>query len=387
MSRFFKPYEGTRPFLFVSYAHRQSDAVIDTIRILHEKGYRLWYDEGIPAGSDWPANIAQHMQNCERVLFFLSHRAMESQNCYSEMRTAVRMGKDILVIRLEDEQPDERWQELLREKPVVPLLDTAEERADAILRSGFLPRRYHRSLLEGVSWQAVALAASRLFFLAAAGALGALASGKWNPVPAPEITQELPAESSVPVTAPPVVDLGEAERFFAISFPDKQTERGVRRALGIPDEAIYRWQLAQITQLHFCGNMVTDGLENVSFDENGACRVNGAQVIMGQVSDLSLLESAAYLEKLTLVCQPLESLSPISGHVLLRELSLAGSTVKDIGSLKELPSLEILHLEHTQLRDLSSLEAFPNLRAVTVSRDMLPLSWNDKAGFRVILVD
>ena len=387
MSRFFKPYEGTRPFLFVSYAHRQSDAVIDTIRILHEKGYRLWYDEGIPAGSDWPANIAQHMQNCERVLFFLSHRAMESQNCYSEMRTAVRMGKDILVIRLEDEQPDERWQELLREKPVVPLLDTAEERADAILRSGFLPRRYHRSLLEGISWQAVALAASLLFFLAAAGALGALASGKWNPVPAPEITQELPSESSAPVTPPPVVDLGEAERFFAISFPDKQTERGVRRALGIPDEAIYRWQLAQITQLHFCGNMVTDGLKNVGFDENGACRVNGAQVIMGQVSDLSLLESAAYLEKLSLVCQPLGSLSAISGHVLLRELSLAGSTVKDIGSLKELPSLEILHLEHTQLHDLSSLEAFPNLRAVTVSRDMLPLSWNDKAGFRVILVD
>lgn len=387
MSRFFKPYEGTRPFLFVSYAHRQSDAVIDTIRILHEKGYRLWYDEGIPAGSDWPANIAQHMQNCERVLFFLSHRAMESQNCYSEMRTAVRMGKDILVIRLEDEQPDERWQELLREKPVVPLLDTAEERADAILRSGFLPRRYHCSLLEGVSWQAVALAASLLFFLAAAGALGALASGKWNPMPAPEITQELPSESSAPVTPPPVVDLGEAERFFAISFPDKQTERGVRRALGIPDEAIYRWQLAQITQLHFCGNMVTDGLENVGFDEKGACRVNGAQVIMGQVSDLSLLESAAYLEKLSLVCQPLGSLSAISGHVLLRELSLAGSTVKDIGSLKELPSLEILHLEHTQLRDLSSLEAFPNLRTVTVSRDMLPLSWNDKAGFRVILVD
>ena len=387
MSRFFKPYEGTRPFLFVSYAHRQSDAVIDTIRILHEKGYRLWYDEGIPAGSDWPANIAQHMQNCERVLFFLSQRAMESQNCYSEMRTAVRMGKDILVVCLEDIRPDERWQELLHNKPIVPLLDTAEERADAILQSGFLPRRYHRSLLEGVSWQAVALAASLLFFLAAAGALGALASGKWNPVPAPEITQELPSESSAPVTPPPVVDLGEAERFFAISFPDKQTERGVRRALGIPDEAIYRWQLAQITQLYFCGNMVTDGLENVSFDENGVCRVNGAQVIMGQVSDLSLLESAAYLEKLTLVCQPLGSLSPISGHVLLRELSLAGSTVKDIGSLKELPSLEILHLEHTQLRDLSSLEAFPNLRTVTVSRDMLPLNWNDKAGFRVILVD
>ena len=68
MSRFFKPYEGNKPFLFISYSHRQSDLVVDSIRILHEQGWRLWYDEGIPAGSDWPANIARHMEACEAVL-------------------------------------------------------------------------------------------------------------------------------------------------------------------------------------------------------------------------------------------------------------------------------------------------------------------------------
>nr|MCR4607920.1 toll/interleukin-1 receptor domain-containing protein [Oscillospiraceae bacterium] len=105
MSRFFKPYEGKRPYIFISYAHLQSETVVDTIRILYEKGYRLWYDEGIPAGSDWPANIAQHMQGCERVIFFLSERAMESPNCYSEMRTACRLGKPVLIVRLEDTEP------------------------------------------------------------------------------------------------------------------------------------------------------------------------------------------------------------------------------------------------------------------------------------------
>ena len=72
MSKLFKPYEGKRPYLFISYPHKQSDAVVDTIRILHEKGYRLWYDEGIPAGSDWPANIAQHMRDCQAVICFIS---------------------------------------------------------------------------------------------------------------------------------------------------------------------------------------------------------------------------------------------------------------------------------------------------------------------------
>ena len=160
MSGFFKPYEGSRPFVFISYAHRQSDTVLDTIRILHEKDWRLWYDEGIPAGSDWPANIARHMQSCERVIFFLSARALASHNCYSEMKAAARQGKPILLVRLEDISPDEKWSELLAECPEIPLLEEPAERAGAILRSGFLPRRLHRRFTERIPWRALGLIAS-----------------------------------------------------------------------------------------------------------------------------------------------------------------------------------------------------------------------------------
>ena len=315
MSTFFRPYEGERPYLFISYAHKQSEAVVDTIRILHEKGYRLWYDEGIPAGSDWPANIAQHMQGCEKVVFFLSERAMESPNCFSEIRTAFRAGKPILVVRLEDvsvTNPD--WQELLDGKQMIPLLGTPEERADAILNTGFVPRRFRRSRLEDVSWRVLGLAASLLFFLAAAGALGMLASGRWNPLPEPEAVLETPAPTPAP-TAPPVVEIGEAERYFAVSFPDKQQERAIRRALGVQADEVYRWQLAEIPELYFCGNMVTDSLENVRFDADGTCRVNGAPVVTGQVSDLSLLEDAVKLEKLALICQPELKLSALDSRL------------------------------------------------------------------------
>ena len=386
MSIFFRPYEGTRPFLFISYAHKQSEAVVDTIRILHEKGYRLWYDEGIPAGSDWPANIAQHMQGCEKVVFFLSERAMESPNCFSEIRTAFRAGKPILVVRLENvEVTNPDWQELLAGKQVIPLLESPEERAAAILNTGFVPRRFRRSRLEGVSWRVFGLAASLLFFLAAAGTLGMLASGRWSPVQVPEILAENPVPMPAP-TAPPVVEIGEAERYFAVSFPDKQQERAIRRALGTQTEEIYRWQLAEIPELYFCGNMVTDSLEPVRFDVDGTCRVNGAPVVTGQVSDLSLIGYAVKLEKLALICQPEMRLSDLNGHLLLRELSLAGSPVSDLSALKELPSLKTLHLEHTSVSDLTPLEAFPNLKTVTVSRGMLPLRWNERAGFAVVLV-
>ena len=387
MSRFFKPYEGTKPFLFISYAHRESSQVVDTIRILHEKGYRLWYDEGIPAGSDWPANIARHMQNCERVVFFVSERALESQNCYSEIRTAARLKKPTLLVKLEDTVPDERWTGLLEGKTEIPILETAPERADAILNSGFVPKRFLHSALESIPWESMGLVASLLLFLTAAGVLGALAGGVWNPLPqpTPQVIAETPAPSPSPTT-PPVIELGAAERFFAVQFPDSQQERAVRRALGDTQEEIYRWQLADIRELFFCGNMIAKGLENIRFDPDGTCRVNGAPVIMGQISDLSLLESAVRLEKLALICQPLKDLSSLKGHLLLQELSLAGSTVTDLSGLRELPGLTTLHLEHTQANDLRPLEALGALKTVTVSQDMLPLHWNDGAGFRVVLV-
>lgn len=390
MSRFFKPYEGTRPFLFISYAHLQSEEVVSTIRILHEKGWRLWYDEGIPAGSDWPTNIARHMNDCRKVLFFLSARAMESPNCLSEMQTARRLGKPVLVVRLEEAQPDEQWQSILSGAGEIPVLDSAQDRADAILRSGFVTRRFHRMVAERLPKGAAGLAVSFLFFLLSAGALAALQSGLWNPFPqasasiAEDPGEEEENEEARPV--PEVVDLGEAERYFAVTFPDSDQERAIRSALGIKDGEIMRGRLADLDQLFICGNMVTGSLDNTVFDEDGTCRVNGAPVIPGKVADLSLMPYAVRLEKLGLVCQPLGDLSPLSSHVLLQELSLAGSTVEDLSALTDLPSLTSLHLEHTRVQDLSSLEALPCLKTVTVSRNMLPVHFGEDAGFDILLV-
>ena len=387
MSSFFKPYEGTRPFLFISYAHRQSDEVVETIRILHEKGYRLWYYEGIPAGSDWPANIAQHMRDCEKVVFFLSERAMESPNCYSEMRTAARSGKPILVVRLEDCPVDERWKEILDGKAELPIMNSPAERAEAILRAGFVQRRFRRSQLEGVSFRAVGLAASLLFFLAAAVALALLATGKWNPVPPQETFSPGPIVTSSPAEPQQVDGIQGAERFFAVQFPDWLQERAIRRALAVSEDAsVMKGDLGEIDELYLCGTVVADGIETLCFSEDGSCTLTDSPLIQGPVSNLSLLESAVRLKKLALVCQPLESLSSLSGHVLLQDLDLAGSTVTDLRELKDLPSLEVIRLEYTDVSDLTPLEALPALRIVTVSRDMLPLQWSGDAGFAVVLV-
>lgn len=390
MSGFFKPYEGKKPFLFVSYSHRQSERVVSTIRVLHEKGWRLWYDEGIPAGSDWPANIARHMEDCEAVLFFLSETALLSPNCLSEIRTATRLQKPILVLRLEDVEGGADWEMLPDRKKHLEALATPEEDAEQLLASGFLTRRFHHRWTESIPWRTLGLAASLLLFLAAVSGFALLATGRWSPLPPPpEPSVVIPTPTPTPTpmpTAPPVVDLGGNERFFAVSFPDSQQEKAVRNALRMPDEQIQAWNLAELPSLYFCGNMVRNNLDGVSFREDGTCLVNSAPVIQGRVKDLSLMADMLRLENLALICQPVSNLSPLSGLQLLKELNLAGSPAVKLEGLSDLPSLNTIHLEYTDVRDLSPLEDLPALKTVTVSRDMLPLTWGSDAQFDVILV-
>ena len=186
---------------------------------------------------------------------------------------------------------------------------------------------------------------------------------------------------------PPVkVDLGAAEQFFAVTFPDVQQEKAIRGALGKDSENILAENLIQIKQLYFCGNMVLKNTNGIAFDPEGNCRVHGARVVEGAVRDLELVGKLVYLEELALVAQPVSDFADLKQLVLLRELNLAGSAAASLESLDALPSLEVLHLEHTKVKDLGPLDRLPRLTTVYVSRDMLPLTWNADAQFDVVLV-
>lgn len=384
MSNLFKPYEGKHPYLFISYPHKQSETVVETIRILHDKRYRLWYDEGIPAGSDWPANIARHLQDCAAVICFISDHFLKSPNCFSEIRAAVQLRKPILAVYLESVVPEGQWKTLLNGCKTIPVCSGAEQRARAILDASFVRRRFRRTWRERIPWGVLGFTASLLLFLTSAAALTALMSGYWT-VPQQIDGMNRHAEQEQAEAPEVVVDLGDAEKYFSIQFPDSQQERAIRDTLGMESEDIMSGDLVRISSLYFCGNMVLRNTDGISFDERGSCRVNGARVVQGEVRDLEVIGKLAYLEELALVYQPVADLKALDRLVLLRELNLAGSGILSLDTLGELPSLEVVHLEHTAITDLQPLEQLPRLKTVTVSPDMLPLTWNDAARFEVVL--
>lgn len=91
-----------KPYIFISYAHKDSKTVLPIIETLKQHDVPIWYDEGIEAGTEWPATIEQKLVNCSAVLVFVSPASVQSQNCRNEINLALSLKKDMLTAYLEE---------------------------------------------------------------------------------------------------------------------------------------------------------------------------------------------------------------------------------------------------------------------------------------------
>lgn len=97
-----KPYQGNEPYLFISYAHADEQAVGSVLEKLEKHGVRFWYDDGIEVGSEWPEYIAERLASSKMMLAFVSNAYALSNNCRKEMHYAVSNGIKTVNIFLEE---------------------------------------------------------------------------------------------------------------------------------------------------------------------------------------------------------------------------------------------------------------------------------------------
>lgn len=97
-----KPYQGNEPYLFISYAHADEQAVGSVLEHLEQNGVRFWYDDGIEAGSEWPEYIAQRLASANMMIAFVSNAYAVSDNCRKEMHYAVSNKIKTINVFLED---------------------------------------------------------------------------------------------------------------------------------------------------------------------------------------------------------------------------------------------------------------------------------------------
>ena len=97
-----KPYQGSEPYIFISYAHADEQAVGDVLEKLEQRGVHFWFDDGIEVGSEWPEYIAERLASAAMMLAFISNAYARSGNCRKEMHYAVSKGIKTINVFLED---------------------------------------------------------------------------------------------------------------------------------------------------------------------------------------------------------------------------------------------------------------------------------------------
>jgi hypothetical protein len=94
-------YSGGKPYIFASYSHRNMKEVFSILGKLADARFRLWYDEGIEPGNEWPEEVGRALTGCQLFLVFMSPAAMESRNVRNEINFASSENKGIMVVNLQ----------------------------------------------------------------------------------------------------------------------------------------------------------------------------------------------------------------------------------------------------------------------------------------------
>jgi hypothetical protein len=96
------PYEGASAFGFVSYKRQDLERIAPIMEAVRELGVPLWYDRGIPGGSEWDAVIEDRLARCRFVLLFASRAAVASKYVRREVKYADAKDTPLLSVVLED---------------------------------------------------------------------------------------------------------------------------------------------------------------------------------------------------------------------------------------------------------------------------------------------
>jgi hypothetical protein len=88
-------------FVFVSYAHMDSEKVFSIIESVAASGFAIWYDKGINISSTWTDEIATAIMNCKVFVVFITRESVASAYVRSEIEFALNNKIKIIPVYLD----------------------------------------------------------------------------------------------------------------------------------------------------------------------------------------------------------------------------------------------------------------------------------------------
>lgn len=371
---YFKPYEGDKPYIFISYAHADDDAVLPIVSDMHRRGYNIWYDEGIEVGSEWQECIASHLADAHLVVAFISNAYMRSDNCRREMHYA--QSKKIKTINIFIEETaltpgmelqignifalmkytypsDEYFYDKLYSAPLLNsenFADASPRPTTETAKAAPVPPKNKKEKKEKKKPGKVRKIARWSIAVAVFGVLlAALIVGYFTGYLEKLLTPTTQIET---LAADTVCD-----------FKNAVFEIAAREYTGKESGDITVGELKGITELYICGNEYsmhepTAGVGSVSQSDKSAAYTdwqgNEKTVSRGSVNDLSDLRYFTGLKTLWLQYQSLSSLETMPA-CSITSLNIDGSRVAALDGVGNLPELRKISANYNPLGSLGDL--------------------------------
>lgn len=92
----------SKPYIFVSYSHKDTEEVSKILSMMDENHFRFWYDRGIASGSEWEDVLYERIMGCSQFLCFFTESSVRSSHVKDEIYIARKYGKPILPVFLDD---------------------------------------------------------------------------------------------------------------------------------------------------------------------------------------------------------------------------------------------------------------------------------------------
>ena len=389
------PYEGSEPYIFISYSHKDTDRVMPVIRSLNENGFRVWYDEGIDPGSEWPESIAAHLAGSTVCMYFISENSLASSNCKREVNFALSKEIGFLSVALEKvnmslglELQISSYMSLLRYKYPSEELFLEKLAAVEILQPcrnvpEQIPEIPEEAPVPEVEKPAVKKTGPAkpkpkrkkpwwIFLPVAAVLLGLMVKGMFSNPARPQkmntitigdteykdySTLEIVNEDIGTEEIQKILTLEKTShlRFQNCRFKDGSLDgiREIHRLYAVSLE-----DCTGVTSLAF-----TESLENLR--QLTAARCGITDEILG-----TLAQKDTWLE-IALQGNSLTHLPDMSGWTSLNSLNISGNSISDLEPLKECPQLKALYAGNNQISDIRVLEPFIYLAELDLSDNLI----------------